>query len=47
MSLHRHDHQLRRVLRPLEWLPAQELGLGFDDWDFEYYTNMFRNDVKR
>jgi len=24
-----------------------ELGLGFDDWDFEYYTNMFRNDVKR
>lgn len=24
-----------------------ELGLGFDDWDFEYYTKMFRDDMKR
>ena len=25
----------------------QELGLGFDDWDLDYYTHMFRDDVKR
>jgi phosphoribosylformylglycinamidine synthase len=27
--------------------PRQELGLGFDDWDLDYYTHMFRDDVKR
>jgi phosphoribosylformylglycinamidine synthase len=26
---------------------SQELGLGFDDWDLDYYTHMFRDDVKR
>ncbi|GAB6025567.1 hypothetical protein CHUAL_011298 [Chamberlinius hualienensis] len=26
---------------------AQELGLSFDDWDFNFYTEMFRNKLKR
>jgi len=25
----------------------RELGLGFDDWDYEYYLNLFVNDLKR
>ena len=25
----------------------QELGLAFDDWDMEYYTNMFQTQLKR
>lgn len=24
-----------------------EMGLAFDDWDLDYYTNLFRNDMKR
>ena len=27
--------------------PRQELGLGFDDWDLDYYTHMFRDDLGR
>ncbi len=23
------------------------MGLAFDEWDLEYYTNMFTNDLKR
>ena len=26
---------------------SDEMGLGFDDWDLDFYTNMFRNDMKR
>ena len=26
---------------------VQELGLAFDDWDMEYYTNMFQTQLKR
>ncbi|KAL1459392.1 hypothetical protein WDU94_011377 [Cyamophila willieti] len=25
----------------------QKLGLAFDDWDLDYYTNIFRNQLKR
>ena len=25
----------------------QELGLAFDDWDFEYYTDMFQTQLRR
>lgn len=26
---------------------AQEMGLAFDEWDLEYYTKMFRDDLGR
>ena len=25
----------------------QEMGLAFDDWDLNYYTSLFRDDMKR
>lgn len=25
----------------------QEMGLAFDEWDLDYYTNLFKNDMKR
>jgi len=25
----------------------REMGLGLDDWDLEYYTNLFKNEIKR
>ena len=25
----------------------QEMGLAFDDWDLDYYTNLFKDDMKR
>ena len=25
----------------------QDLGLALDEWDVEYYTNLFRDDMKR
>lgn len=27
--------------------PLQEMGLAFDEWDLDYYTNMFRDELKR
>jgi hypothetical protein len=35
-----NQHMLKNLLQ-------QELGLGFDDWDLDYYTHMFRDDVGR
>mmetsp|Transcript_95601 Transcript_95601/g.252568 ORF Transcript_95601/g.252568 Transcript_95601/m.252568 type:complete len:1355 (-) Transcript_95601:316-4380(-) len=47
------------VPKPVQWIPVlkdgraaleqinKELGLGFDDWDYEYYLNLFVNDLKR
>ena len=32
------------ILAILLW---QDLGLGFDDWDLDYYTHMFRDDLGR
>ena len=26
---------------------SREMGLGFDDWDLDYYTNLFVKDIKR
>ena len=25
----------------------QEMGLAFDEWDMDYYTHLFRDDMKR
>ena len=27
--------------------PLQEMGLAFDEWDLDYYTALFRDDMKR
>ena len=47
------------AVKPVKWVPilAQgrkaleeinaELGLGFDDWDYEYYLDLYKNDLKR
>lgn len=32
--------------RNIPWR-AQDMGLAFDDWDLDYYTNLFCEDMKR
>jgi phosphoribosylformylglycinamidine synthase len=46
-------------VKPVKWVPVlsqgrkaleeinAELGLGFDDWDYEYYMDLYKNDLKR
>ena len=46
-------------VKPVKWIPVltqgrkaleeinAELGLGFDDWDYEYYMDLYKNDLKR
>ena len=46
-------------VKPVKWVPVMtqgrkaleeinaELGLGFDDWDYEYYMDLYKNDLKR
>ncbi|EKX40946.1 hypothetical protein GUITHDRAFT_159919 [Guillardia theta CCMP2712] len=45
--------------KPVKWIPVMkegrkaleaisaELGLGFDDWDYEYYLDLYKNELKR
>jgi phosphoribosylformylglycinamidine synthase len=45
--------------KPIQWVPVMkegraalekinsEMGLGFDEWDYEYYLNLFAEDLKR
>jgi phosphoribosylformylglycinamidine synthase len=45
--------------KPVKWVPVMEQGrkalediskddgLGFDDWDLDYYCNLYQNDLKR
>jgi len=45
--------------KPVQWVPvmaegraalekiSKEDGLGFDDWDLDYYTELYKNDLKR
>eukprot|EP00961_Rhodomonas_salina_P273262 3692198-Rhodomonas_salina.1 len=45
--------------KPVRWIPVleegraaleklnEEDGLGFDDWDYEYYIDLYKNDLKR
>ena len=47
------------AVKPVKWVPIMaqgrkaleeinaELGLGFDDWDYEYYLDLYKNDLKR
>jgi len=47
------------VVKPVKWIPVltqgrkaleeinAELGLGFDEWDYEYYMDLYKNDLKR
>lgn len=32
---------------PLWPVMVQEMGLAFDEWDLDYYTTMFRDELKR
>jgi phosphoribosylformylglycinamidine synthase len=46
-------------VKPVKWIPIlskgrkaleeinAELGLGFDDWDYDYYLDLYKNDLKR
>merc|ERR1719424_115533 len=46
-------------VQPVRWIPVhkegraalekinEEMGLGFDDWDYNYYMNLYKNDLKR
>ena len=29
------------------YLTLSQLGLAFDDWDLDYYTDLFTNKIKR
>merc|ERR1719343_1415843 len=47
------------VVKPVRWIPvlkegraalekiSDEMGLGFDDWDFEYYLDLYVKQLKR
>lgn len=47
------------AVKPVQWIPVQkegrkalekisdEMGLGFDEWDYNYYLNLYIEDLKR